>query len=83
LLHDFEEIRYFQDKNEKLKLSLLQAFPSEELFKTFFPPSSSIPDEFEQRVPETDEEFADLENILSSIFTGGEKSIGIDQLIKE
>jgi hypothetical protein len=63
-------------------LGVLQAFPSEELFKKFYSPDDEF-DKFEQRIPETDEEFDEIASMMEAILGGGQKSISIDQLIEE
>jgi hypothetical protein len=78
-LCDYENFQHEEEKVETFKQSLLQAFPS--AYDKIYPKNSGggVPEGYEQKAPENDEEFAELMAILS----GGQKTLSLDQLIEE
>jgi hypothetical protein len=81
-LYDFEAYINQEEKVETFKQSLIQAFPT--AYDKIYPKESSggVPEGYEQKAPETDEEFEEIQRFLSML-SGGQKTLSLDQLIEE
>jgi hypothetical protein len=81
LLLDFEDLKKEEENLESFKRSLIQAFPS--AFEKIYPrKDNSVPEGYENKLPETDEELKEFSKIMA-ILAGGQKSAHIDDLIVE
>lgn len=81
LLLDFEELKEEEENLESFKRTLIQAFPSQ--FDKIYPrKDNSVPDSYENKLPESDEELEEFSKIMA-ILAGGQKSAPIDDLIVE
>ena len=81
-LYDFEAHINQEEKVETFKQSLIQAFPTayDKIYPKEF--SGGVPEGYEQKAPETDEEFEEIQRFLSML-SGGQKTLSLDQLIEE
>jgi hypothetical protein len=81
-LYDFEDYSDQEEKIETFKQSLIQAFPT--AYDKIYPSESSggIPEGYEQKVPENDEEFEEMQKLFAAL-SGGQKTLTLDQLIGE